>query len=356
MNREGSIILFGNEYSKGEIIELCNNKLESEIEEWEKEIFRFILEWHNQEGCLEVSTSGSTGPPKKISLKKVYVEESALSTISYFELKPGNTVWLCLPMKYIASKLMVVRAIAGKLNLVYSKPGSFPSISIDNIEFTAMVPLQVINLLESQSGIKTLKKVKKLLIGGSSISNVIEEKLIDNNIMAWHSYGMTETITHIALRKMGVENKYYPLKDVVLSVNDHNQLIINYPLRGIINMITNDIVKLEKDQSFEVVGRFDNVIITGGIKVYPEKIENVLTNYIDDSFFIAGIDDEKLGQKVVLVVENPNNNIKLDRIQDVLQNNFSKYELPREIIVLDKFEYTETAKISRNKTLLKVKK
>ena len=323
---------------------------------WEKEIYDFILEWFSPTESVLVQTSGSTGDPKIIELKKVHMIESAKATIDFFGLEPDSSIWLCLPIKYIAAKMVVVRAIVGKMNLVYSKPSEdLIQPKSSPISITAMVQNQVNRLLNSEQGIDKLKNAGVLLIGGSSISKSLEDRINSiEGINAWHSYGMTETITHIALHRIGSNDKqgrFYPMAGIVIKSNNDNQLIIGAPSRGVEMLITNDLVNIFNDGSFDIIGRKDNIIITGGIKVIPEKVEGLISDLITSDYFIAGVEDDILGKKVSLFIEDDISDDLVSLLTNKLKNRLSKYELPKNIYKGNNFVRNKTGKVNRSKTI-----
>jgi len=240
------------------------------------------------------------------------------------------------------------------MNLIYSEPTSTPTIiASQKISFSAMVPNQVFSLLNSPQGIKQLENIKNLLIGGSGISNELEDKLLNiPSISCWHSYGMTETITHIALRRLSSDEgtKYFsPLNGIDIRTNSNSQLIIDAPAIGVKNLITNDVVKLIKDNSFLIIGRIDNVIISGGIKLHPETIELKINRLIPNNFFIGGVPDSILGEKLILFIEeNPDNDEHIDLLKNKINENLLKFEMPKKIIYLKAFSRTKNGKLKRN--------
>ncbi|HJN05744.1 MAG TPA: AMP-binding protein, partial [Bacteroidales bacterium] len=288
-------------YKVDELKLLCKEKISnSQVQNWEKEIYLFLLELFSSSLTINVSTSGSSGFPKKIVLQKEHLIASAKATIKFFDLKKDDTIWLCLPVAYIAGKMMIVRSIVGGLNLLYCKPSSIPLYDKNtNVDFVAMVPNQIFEMLETEVGLRQLSKIKKLLIGGSELSNELEESLLErSSVNAWHSYGMTETITHIALCKLSSANKkgvFKLLPEISVRLNKNEQLIINAPSVGVFNLVTNDIAKINEDGSFLIIGRSDNVIISGGVSLFPEIIEQKIEKHIPSNFFIGGLPDEKLG-------------------------------------------------------------
>jgi len=345
-------------YNVDELMTLCNEKIiKSKVQPWEKEIYLFIQDWFSPADSIIVSTSGSTGSPKKIQLQKKYMVASAKTTLSFFNLSKNDAIWLCLPAKYIAGKMMIVRSIVGNLNLLYSEPNSLPSIQEgQKVAFAAMVPNQVFGLLNTMAGLQQLSKIENLLIGGAPISDKLEDMLLAiPDIVAWHSYGMTETITHIALRKISGDNRairYHTLKGINVRTNSNRQLLVDAPIIGVEELVTNDIVDLFDDGSFNVVGRADNVIVSGGVKLFPEVIEKKIRHLISHSFFIGSIPDEKLGELLILLIEGEvDDSYHADMLMNKFKKYLSKFEVPKEIVYLSEFTRTETGKIMRQETI-----
>ncbi len=354
-NNIQNIQINGEHYSVEEALKLCDEKTNSSnVEIWEKEIFKFIQDWFTSSNVITVTTSGSTGTPKRINLKKQHMIASAKATLSFFNLKKGDSAWLCLPVKYIAGKMMIVRSIVGNLNLLYSEPSSKPIIeNSQKIAFTAMVPNQVFELLKTQTGVNQLSRIRNLLIGGSGISHELESQITKiQSLASWHSYGMTETITHIAIRKLSAEaqqNNYFPLPGIKVSTNANRQLVINAPAIGVNNLLTNDIANLMSNGSFIISGRSDNVIISGGVKLHPEIIENKLKQYISENFFVGAVPDKKLGNKIILFIEeNLTKAHDANLLKENLKHCLSKFEMPKEIVYLKIFIKTDTGKLKRN--------
>ncbi|WP_329805221.1 AMP-binding protein [Flavobacterium facile] len=305
---------------------------------FEKNIGKFLLEWLNNESFVLVHTSGSTGKPKQIVLQKEAMIASAKATGTFFNLQPKNTALLCLSADYIAGKMMLVRAITLGLHLDAVEPNSYP---LENIkyDFAAMVPMQVANSLEK------LHLVETLLIGGTKVSYQLAESILKANCKAFESYGMTETISHIAIKPIG-EKEFTVLPNVNISLDERNCLVIEALELASDKIITNDIVEILNETQFILKGRIDNVINSGGVKIFPEEVEEKLAKFISVRFFIASLPDEKLGEKVILVVEgNP------FKIENTLFSNLSKYQNPKEIVFIENFVETETNKINRKKTL-----
>lgn len=305
---------------------------------FEKNIGKFLLEWLNNESFVLVQTSGSTGKPKKIVLQKSAMIASAKATGTFFNLQPKASALLCLSADYIAGKMMFVRAITLGLQLDTAEPNSNP-LGNKKYDFVAMVPMQVANSLNK------LHLVETLLIGGTKVSYQLSESILKTNCQAFESYGMTETISHIAIKLIGAK-EFTILPNVTISLDDRNCLVIEALELSSDKIITNDIVAILNPTQFILKGRIDNVINSGGVKIFPEEIEEKLAKFISVRFFIASLPDEKLGEKVILVIEgNP------FEMEKTLFSELSKYQNPKEIVFIENFVETETNKINRKKTL-----
>ena len=311
-----------------------------EGEDFEKPVGNFLLDWFDCKSYIEMETSGSTGAPKTISISKQAMVDSALATGDFFDLQPGNKALQCLPVKYVAGKMMLVRAMILGLDLEFVAPSSHPLDHNEiDFDFVAMVPLQ------AQNSISQLKKVKKLIIGGAAVNKTLEKQLLKLPTKVYETYGMTETITHIAARKLG-EKAFTVLPYVTVSFDDRNCLVIHAPRISPEVIITNDIVELLDENQFIFLGRMDNVINSGGIKLIPEQIEQKLAGKISQRFFIASKPDDELGEKVVLVIEGEKH-----ELDNSIYESLDKYEKPKEIIFIPKFLDTATGKILRKETL-----
>ena len=311
-----------------------------EGEDFEKPVGDFLLDWFDSKPYIEMYTSGSTGIPKTITVSKQAMVESALASGDFFELNPGNKALQCLPVKYVAGKMMLVRAMILGLDLDYVAPSSHPLHNNEvDYDFVAMVPLQ------AQNSIAELQKVKKMIVGGASVNKNLEKQLLKLPTEVYETYGMTETITHIAARKLG-EKAFTVLPNVTISYDDRNCLVIHAPRISEEVITTNDIVELLNENQFVFIGRMDNVINSGGIKLIPEQIEEKLSGKITERFFIASKPDNELGEKVVLVIEGEKH-----EFDTTLYEELDKYEKPKEIIFIPKFKETPNGKIIRKETL-----
>jgi O-succinylbenzoic acid--CoA ligase len=347
-------LVCGHTFSRPELRALSLEKMSTiGTPPWEREIWSFILKWFSNEKSIEVTTSGSTGKPKPIELTKEKMSESAKKTIAFFKLENGNSALLCLPVKYIAGKMMIVRALVGGLNLEFVEPGSCPDLSgFTQIDFAAMTPMQAANMVNEEESARNLQKVKKLILGGSALPLGLEDSLQDFENEIWQTYGMTETITHIALRKVNGKNHsewYQTLPGVKVEAGENDRLQISYPGIGIENMLTNDVVEFNKNGQFKLVGRFDSVVNSGGVKLFPESIEKKIENLFENAFFLTGIPDEILGERLVLVVEGVEPDSKTySTLMDKLKTTLSGFEVPKEIIFLKTLKRTGNGKLIRD--------
>ena len=322
-----------------------------EGEPFEQLIGDFLLDWLDEKPTLKVKTSGSTGKPKPILLKKSRMVNSALATGGFFGLEPGSSALLCLPSDFIAGKMMLVRAMVLGLEMDYVEPSSNPLGLISNsYDFCAMVPLQLENSLERLNGISTL------LIGGAPISNTLEKKIERESTAIFETYGMTETITHVAVREIHADRSdkdephFKTLPRVTVSKDQRGCLVIDAPDICDDKVITNDLVHLISKTEFKWLGRYDNVINSGGVKLIPEQIETKLAQIITNRFFVTGLPDVRLGHKLVLVVEGETDvEIVSQKITGL--SSLKKYEAPKAIYSIPKFKETENGKILRHETL-----
>jgi O-succinylbenzoic acid--CoA ligase len=335
--------LNGNSYSSYELKEVAYSLIK-EGEAFEVFIGDFIIEWLSNSETVTVSTSGSTGKPKQIQLQKKQMVNSALATGSFFNLKAGATALLCLPCNFIAGKMMLVRAMVLGLELDYIEPNSNPLQRVfKEYNFAAMIPLQ------AQSSIEKLDLIDTLIVGGAPIGNVLKSKLEKAETSIYETYGMTETITHIAVKK--IDASYFKtLSGVTIQKDKRDCLVIDAPKISDEKVVTNDLVKLVSNQKFRWLGRFDTIINSGGVKLIPEQIEKKLKQIIQNRFFVAGIPDDKLGEKLVLVIEGEiDSEIVLQRI--IGSSNLEKFEIPKKIYTLPNLVETDTGKIQRGESL-----
>ena len=316
-----------------------------EGEVYEKELGEFLLDWLDDKETIQLTTSGTTGAPKIITIKKEAMVYSAIATGNFFDLHPQDKALLCLSARYIAGKMMIVRAMMLGLELDIIAPSSHLDDVVPNksYDFVAIVPLQAENSLDK------LNQFKKIIIGGAKVSDDLALKLNSVNANIYETYGMTETITHIAAKKIG-ETYFNTLEHVTITIDDRKCLVIDASSITNEKIVTNDIVEIHNEKQFKWLGRYDNVINSGGVKLFPEQIEMKLASKISNRFFIAGLPDAVLGTRVVLIIEG-----EVQEIDAVIFDSLDKFEKPKEILFLPEFVETETKKVNRIQTLKKIK-
>ncbi len=329
--------------SKAELLEYCS-VLHSSGNEWQKNITDFVQEWFNTNDQIALKTSGTTGKSKNIEVEKSRMKVSASMTGEYFQLHKGSKVLLALSPNFIAGKMMLVRAIELQWNLYAVEPSGNPLKDLKmDFDFTALVPNQLYEILQSNER-NELKKIQKVLIGGGSISPALLKEIRDFPNQFYQSYGMTETVSHVAIKQLYPNEQltYHALKNVSFQCDERNCLIINAPHLSPSPIVTNDIVKLISETEMEWLGRYDNIINSGGIKINPEEVERKIQHLIDTPFIVSSINDEKLQNKLILLVEG-NTNIHLETINQHL----SKFEKIKEVRLNCSFERTNSGKIKR---------
>ena len=306
----------------------------------------FLKEWHNDSPTVLVHTSGSTGKPKPMLVEKRRMEASARITCGFLGLKSGDSALLCMSLDYIAGKMMVVRALSFGLRLIVVKPSGNPLGTVaEPVDFAAMVPMQVYNSLQVPEERKKLMAIKHLIIGGGAIDDALASELKTFPNAVWSTYGMTETLSHIALRRLNgpeASEWYTPFEGVSLSQTDEGCLVIDAPAVHDGPLVTNDIVEIS-DKGFRVLGRKDNVICSGGIKIQIEEVERLLRAYVSSPFMITKRADKKFGEQVVMLTES----MDMDLMRDVCRQVLPKYWQPRGYLHVDALPMTETGKPAR---------
>lgn len=335
----------------------------------------FLQEWNSPSETLLVHTSGSTGKPKPMWVEKQRMLNSAHITCDFLGLRPGDSALLCMSLDYIAGKMMVVRSIERKLRLFSVKPSGHPlsdeslakMVEMD-FDFVAMVPMQVYNTLQVPQERERLSRIKHLIIGGGAIDDALAAELRRLPGAVWSTYGMTETLSHIALRRLNGEEAsewYQPFDCVGVSLNGEGCLVIDAPLVCSEPLVTNDIAEIKQQEAssvashssdassslktssphvlFRIKGRKDNVICSGGIKIQIEEVENLLRQHLDAPFLLAKKKDEKFGEIAVLVTESGD----LEGVEAICRQVLPKYWVPRQYLHFDQLPMTETGKPKR---------
>lgn len=325
----------------------------------------FCRQWLRGSSSFTMHTSGSTGVPKSITITRSQMEASASMTIQALQLDTSDTALVCLNTAYIAGKMMLVRGFEAGMDLVIVQPSSLPFTQIPKnmaIRFAAMAPLQLQATLESDDAdqIARFNQLKALLIGGAPVSYPLQQA-IRQHITApvYSTYGMTETVSHIAFKKLNgaSQEEYTVLGDINVGIDERGCLTIQGAVSNYEKLITNDLVNLINDHCFIWLGRANHVINSGGFKIFPEKIESIVEQVLNKQaisarFFIGALPDERLGEKAVLVLEGtPLQSSVEEKLHSSLSQQLHPYELPKEIYYVQEFATTATGKIQRKQTL-----
>lgn len=306
----------------------------------------FLAEWNNGSDCVLVHTSGSTGQPKPMLAEKRRMEASARITCQFLGLREGDTALLCLPLDFIAGKMMVVRALTCRLRLVSVEPGGHPLASLTKpVDFAAMVPLQVYNALLHPVERERLRQIRHLIIGGGAIDDGLAQELRTFPNAVWSTYGMTETLSHIALRRLSGPDAtewYTPFPTVAVSLNDEGCLVISAPQVCADTLVTNDLAEL-LDGRFRILGRRDNVVCSGGLKIQIEEVERLLLPCLRAPFCVTKRPDTRLGEALVLLTEDADIGLVAACCERVLP----AYWRPRHYLTVPAIPHTPTGKAAR---------
>lgn len=329
------------------------NQLSFETE-FEIRVKNFLNEWFSDSDTVKVQTSGSTGAPKVFDIEKSRMMNSAEMTCNFLGLKEGDTALICLPVEYISGKMMVVRSMMRKLKLIVTDPSVKPVETLDQkIDFCAMTPLQMENSLDK------LYLIKNLIIGGAAVSEDLKKKMqealktSDSETFIFETYGMSETLSHIGLKQILPEPEEYftVFENVEISLDERNCLRIYAPKLNPDILQTNDLVEIKNGKQFKFLGRIDNVINSGGAKIFPEQLEALVKKEISNEVVFLGIDDVSLSQKLIAVIEGEKSDDLIKKIREIqFEKSFHK---PKEIAFVEKIPRTPNGKISR-KELLKL--
>jgi len=332
------------ETTEDEIISYCKALQDSE-EKWIQKLATFILEWFNDNDFINAQSSGTTGEAKSFQILKNKMKASAILSAKTFGLPKGNSAFICLSTNYIAGKMMVVRSITNSWKLIATEPCANPLTHLnEKVDFIALVPNQLFSILNSTDALK-LKLFKTIIVGGGEINEALEELIHQHEINVYHTFGMTETVSHIAIKKISPqkENYYTALEGISFEKDEQQRLIIHAPALQSEAIHTNDCVELISDKKFVWLGRFDNIINSGGIKINPEIIENKIRKHISGNFIVGSVKDDKLNHKIALFIEGKQQ-VDLKKINSLLE----KYEQIKEVKYNAEFRYTESGKIKRN--------
>ncbi len=318
------------------------------------ELYDFLKIWFDESPDIEVKTSGSTGLPKIIKANKIKMMQSAKRTCSFLGLGKNSSVLLCMPLQFIGSKMLVVRALVAGLDLYLSPPSLNPLKDIGfAFDFVSMTPQQVAVSIKNDIEKKRLYAIKHLLLGGMAIMPDLEKGLEHFPNYVWHGYGMTETLSHIALRKVnGSDKSFYftPLEGIEISLDHDERILIKAPSICDQIIFTNDRAEISEEGTFKILGRVDNIINSGGIKIQIEEIEQILSKSIPIPFLVSSVSHAELGEQVVLLTEIFLPDWK-ERCVDL-----PKYHIPKLQITIPKLPMTDSNKPDRQKAKILAQK
>lgn len=318
----------------------------------EKDLYAFLISWFSEGDTMSVQTSGSTGTPKLMQVSKCGMMNSACRTCSFLELHAGDSLLLSMNLKYIGAQMMVVRALVGGLHLFLQEPSSHPLSALhDPVDFLSMVPMQLASSLQNDRERALIEKARVLIVGGGAVDAQLEESLQALPCKVYSTYGMTETLSHIAMRRLnGPERSehYYPLEGVWLSLSSRDTLVIEVPDVCAERLETNDRVCLYADGSFVVKGRADNVINSGGVKIQIEEDERLLQGHLPFSYAITSVPDAFYGERVILLAEGLVET-ECSHWLRVLKELLPRYHAPKDIFPVNCIPHTENGKIDRNR-------
>lgn len=347
-----------------------------------KKVFDFKKTWESGQETFEIQTSGSTGIPKKILLHRKQMLASVKMTAKAFNLKEGDTAFCCLNIDYIAGMMMLVRAFEIGMDLLIVEPKSNPFEDIEKHlyilkanrgqNFFAFVPLQIQTILENTPIFyEILNSAKAIIIGGAAVNDAILEKVQKIYRPVYVTYGMSETLTHIAIKRINGSEKedfFNTLEGVDIKLNDESCLMIKSKTTDDQWITTNDVAEIINGSSFVLHGRIDNVINSGGVKIQLEKVEKAAESVLkklktdeqklNGRYFVFSLPDEKLGERLIFVLEKETNaafpsrddTTKIDILQG-FKEILPKFEVPKEVFFLEKMLETPTGKIDKIKTI-----
>ncbi len=331
--------------------QLNDGNINEFITDDEKKVIKVISNWQDNTQLYNLTTSGSTGNPKEIQLSQSKLGYSAQSSLAFLDPdRLFRSSLLCINPDFIGGLMVIIRSLIAELELTVISPSSkFNRLPEHHVyDLTSMVPMQLQHLLDHQPD--KLQQFRTILVGGAPLpSSYIDRLPAHPHLTVYQTYGMTETASHIALRNLSANQAgYATLGDVQLDVDERQCLRLRGSITEQTWLQTNDVVNITSPGTFTWLGRADFVINSGGIKIHPEILEQALSSQIKFPFFVAGMEDSRLGEKAVLLIESEQK-LSLDL------TNIEKYKRPKAIYYLRKFSYTDSNKINRKKTLELIK-
>ena len=320
-------------------------------EDWQKEIIDFLGDWFSDKSEFEIKTSGTTGPPKIESFPREAFISSARITINTFNLKKGDTLLMCLPMHFVAGKMMLIRAITGRMKILAIQPSANPVQGLQYpIEFAAFTPHQLQTILKINPN--KIDLIEKAIIGGSLVNIELQDQLNDYKTQFYETFGMSETLTHVAIKVLNggnISEHFKVLKGFKISVDENDRLIIEADHLKNSPLVTSDIVEFIDQNTFIWLGRSDDVINSGGVKLFPVAIENKLYDQIDREFVVGKRSNDILGEVVILFIEGePFSKDRLAKLNSELTKLLTKFEIPKEILFINEFPRNKNGKVIRS--------
>lgn len=307
----------------------------------------FLRQWESDSPFVDARTSGSTGTPKAVKLPKADMRQSAASTIEYFGLNSGSTLVCPLSASYIAGKMMIVRALEAGCTIVMEKPSNRPLLAdYGTIDLMAVVPSQCEALIANEIARTTLRNV---IVGGAAIPRDVELKLMNTPWRSLATYGMTETCSHVALRRIGTEF-YHAMPGITFATDSRGCLVIEAPAFTFGRMVTNDVAELTDDKCFRWLGRHDNVINSGGVKFHPEQLEATMREFVEQEFYFKGVPHPVWGEAVGMVVEAPGVENRAQFSEEILEMcrlHLPRYAVPSAIEIVERIPRTSNGKVRR---------
>jgi O-succinylbenzoic acid--CoA ligase len=329
-----------------------------------RQAYDFMISWLNGRQEFILHTSGSTGTPKEILMKRSQLSSSALMTGAALDLHAGTRALVCLNVSYIAGIMMLVRGMELGWELSIAEPSSNPLLEFDNpdFDFVAMVPLQLSTCLSDEKTKNQVDNLGKILLGGAPVGIHLQKQIDQLNIPVYQSYGMTETVSHIALRKLNcpeIENDYQVLPGVTFGLDHRGCLFVSGAVTNEEKIQTNDLAEITSENTFNWIGRIDNVINSGGVKIVLDKVDEAVAAVFYDlgyenHFFSWFEEDEKLGQKLILIIQKAKENMRAEILLDEIRKRISTYETPKHVYFVEEFVKTPTDKIDKRRTAFEI--
>ena len=323
-----------------------------------EEAYRFMKSWLKGQKSFNVPTSGSTGAPKVISIDRERLQSSALLTGKALQIGSGTRVLVCLSINYIAGIMMLVRGMELNWEITLVEPASNPLEDLPEsfeFDFVAMVPMQLDGILKNPETRLSFNRIGKVMLGGAPVSARLEAEIKTLLPAVYLSYGMTETVSHVALRRLNGNNAsedFILLDNVTVATDERGCLRVSGPMTGYEWIQTNDRVEIISDRSFRWIGRSDSIINSGGVKIQLEKVDRAVEEVLAEmnssvNFFTWFEVDERLGQKLVLFIETERSVFEPDRLLFKLRGRVSAYEVPKHVYFATQFSRTGSGKIDK---------